>query len=80
MASLKKAIERKCKDCTYDQSSPGTWREQTESCTVTACALWEVRPISIHGRAARRAGSVAETGRIGMVLANLEDDEDDTRE
>ncbi len=47
MASLKKCIEEKCKDCTYDHAAPGTWREQVELCTVKRCALWPVRPMTV---------------------------------
>jgi len=46
MANLKAAINAKCKDCTYDKAIPGTWREQTENCTVKVCALWPVRPMT----------------------------------
>lgn len=45
--SLRKAINDKCKDCTYDDMSGlGTWRQQVEGCTVKVCALWPVRPVS----------------------------------
>ena len=45
--SLRKAINEKCKDCGYDdQSGLGTWRQQTEGCTVKLCPLWPVRPLS----------------------------------
>jgi hypothetical protein len=45
MASLKKAIEAKCKDCIYDQAIPASWVEQVEAYTsVKSCALWPVRP------------------------------------
>lgn len=73
MASLKKAIEAKCKDCTYDQFAPGTWREQVEECTVRRCPLWEVRPISSAGLHARRTNKVTEVD-IDAILGNLEDD------
>ena len=29
--SLRKAIDQKCKDCTYDSTAPGTWRQQVFS-------------------------------------------------
>ena len=74
MASLKKAISDKCKDCTYDQCAPGTWREQVEACTVKACALWEVRPISTASIAARRKGP-AELD-VDALLATLEDEDE----
>ncbi len=44
--SRKKAIEDKCKDCTYDPLAPGTWRQQCELCAVTVCALHRYRPVS----------------------------------
>lgn len=47
MASLKKAIDAKCKACCYDPMDTGTWREQSERCVVKSCPLWEVRPITI---------------------------------
>lgn len=45
-ASLRRAIDRKCRECTYDPCSPGRWREQVEACTITGCSLWPVRPHS----------------------------------
>ena len=78
MASLKKAIEQKCKDCTYDTAAPGTWREQVEGCTVKRCALWEVRPVSVNTinlrRAAAAGAPVVEVDLDGLV-AGLEDEE-----
>jgi hypothetical protein len=47
-----KAIADKCKDCIYDESNGGTWREQTENCTVTKCPLYEHRPISLGAKKA----------------------------
>lgn len=49
-ASLRTAINEKCKDCIYDpQSGLGHWRQQVEGCTVKACPLFEVRPRSKGG-------------------------------
>jgi len=80
MASLKKAVEAKCKDCTYDPKAGGSWREQVEACTVRSCALWEVRPISVATLTARR--KVTSTGDIGLdldaLVDGLEDDDDET--
>lgn len=43
--SRKRAIEQHCKECIYDQKGgTGTWREQTQNCTATQCALWPFRP------------------------------------
>lgn len=47
MASLKKAIGMKCKDCIYDHTQAGSWRQQVENCEIPSCALWEVRPRTI---------------------------------
>ena len=40
------AINAKCRDCICDAHAPGTWRQQTEGCTITRCALWQYRPKS----------------------------------
>lgn len=78
MASLKKAIEQKCKDCTYDSACPGTWREQVEACRVKSCALWEVRPVSVNTINLRRANIHASTTVPGvdldLLVAGLEDE------
>ena len=45
--SMRKAIDAKCKDCIHDsQSGLGTWRQQTEACTMVDCSLWPYRPKS----------------------------------
>lgn len=46
--SLRKAIDQKCKDCTYDSAAPGTWRQQVFFCSTKTCPLWthRARPIS----------------------------------
>lgn len=46
MASFRKAIDNKCRDCIYDPHAPGTWRQQVEACEVTSCPLHPVRPRS----------------------------------
>lgn len=74
MASLKKCIEEKCKDCTYDHAAPGTWREQVELCRVTVCALWPVRPLTIDTIVKNRK---AKSGvDIDALVASLPDDEE----
>lgn len=77
MASLKKCIENKCKDCTYDSCAPGSWRFQVEECRVTSCPLWEVRPITMETMLARRKGNKDATGVDLDALVNDMDDEDD---
>ena len=42
--SLRKAINQKCKDRTFDFASKGTWRQQVALCRVKSCALYDVRP------------------------------------
>lgn len=44
--SPQQAINAKCKDCIYDEHNGGTWRDQTEDCTVISCPLYELRPVS----------------------------------
>lgn len=40
-------VAAKCIECIYDPNSGGgTWRQQTQACTVTGCPLWTVRPLS----------------------------------
>lgn len=39
-------INAMCLSCIYDSATPGTWRQQTEGCTVKSCALYEIRPRS----------------------------------
>lgn len=44
--SLRKLINEKCKDCSYDPLDKGTWKAQVEDCRVTKCPLYPVRPVS----------------------------------
>lgn len=39
-------VDMMCKDCIYDPEAPGTWRKQVESCTVSFCPLYAIRPTS----------------------------------
>lgn len=46
-ASLRQAINAKCKDCIYDPlSGLGNWRQQVSLCQIKSCPLWTVRPLS----------------------------------
>lgn len=47
--SLRAAINANCRDCVYDPSNGGTWRQQVENCAVKACSLYPVRPVSVGG-------------------------------
>lgn len=42
--SLRKAINDKCRDCIWDPTGRGTWREQVFMCAVPECPLYSVRP------------------------------------
>jgi len=77
MASLKKHIESKYKDCTYDQSQPGSWRQQVENCTVHSCPLWEVRPVTMETMLARRKEKSAGVVDIDALVDSLEDEDDE---
>jgi hypothetical protein len=44
--SLRKAINLKCRECTYDPLDVGGASHQIAVCTVTLCPLHPVRPIT----------------------------------
>lgn len=44
--SLRKCINDKCKQCTYDPLGEGNWRQQVGACRVVSCPLYPVRPVS----------------------------------
>ena len=44
--TLRKAINAKCRQCTYDPSDVGTAAQQIAACTSRDCALHPVRPIT----------------------------------
>ena len=53
--SLRKAIDAKCRDCTYDPlAGLGTWRQQVDACPSNDCSLWPVRPRAYAPLAAGR--------------------------
>jgi len=43
--SLAKAIAQNCKECIYDPTNGGTWREQVALCMISACPFYGVRPL-----------------------------------
>lgn len=43
--SYRRAINAKCKDCSYDPLAGGTWRAQVAACGVPSCALYGLRPL-----------------------------------
>ena len=79
MASLKKAVEAKCKDCTYDPLDKGTWRDQVERCNVRSCALWPVRPMTVATITLNRKAKdgIVDGVDINAILADLDDEEED---
>lgn len=52
---LRGKIDAMCAYCIYDpDSGTGTWRQQVEACTSTACPLFPVRTSSESGTAVPR--------------------------
>ena len=40
-------VSAKCVECIYAEvGGAGTWRQQVEACTSSACPLWDIRPLS----------------------------------
>jgi hypothetical protein len=78
MASLKKCIEQKCRDCSYDPQQAGSWRSQVQECTVKSCALWEVRPITMELMLRNRKEKGAAGVDLDALIEGLDDDEDVT--
>lgn len=77
MASLKKAIEGKCKDCIYDPAVAGTWREQVELCTSEkSCSLWPVRPMTVATINLNRK-SRTEGIDLNALVAGLDDEDEE---
>ena len=48
--SLRGCINLHCRDCIYDKTNGGTWRQQVQACTVNECALYQVRPVTTKRR------------------------------
>ncbi len=80
MASLKSAVNAKCKDCSYDSCAPGSWRKQVEECTVYSCALWEVRPVTMEYTATRRKGKGADGVDLDAILDSIDNDDETLEE
>lgn len=77
MASLRKAIDSKCRECVYDASGPGGWRNQVEACTAFSCPLFDVRPLTLtqprnksrnalRNRELGQNGQISDLGRGGV--------------
>lgn len=69
MTSRSDCIERKCKECIYDSSEKGTWRQQVQHCTSYDCPLFGVRPLPI----------VVNWQKRTQLSTNSDDLEDETR-
>ena len=41
---LRKAVNEKCKSCTFDEMAMGTGKQQVTLCPVWRCPLFESRP------------------------------------
>jgi len=48
ITTRKQAIDENCKDCVYDPSNGGTWRQQVEDCTIPSCSLFAFRPVTLE--------------------------------
>jgi len=49
MASLRKAINEKCKECIYDPvGGTGSHLAQIKACTSYSCPLYPVRPMPLE--------------------------------
>lgn len=44
--SFRYACNAMCYQCIYDDTTPGTWRQQVKNCTSPDCALYTLRPVS----------------------------------
>ena len=83
MASLRSAVNAKCKECLYDPiGGGGKWREQVAACTSGGCPLFELRPKPkapvkkrefVHERGQVGVCSDPQTGR-GVVQRLTEQD------
>ncbi len=82
MASLRKAIDAKCKACLYDPCQEGTWRAQVQACTCTGCSLFTVRPLPIvknTPKSAEKTPEITHTGSVPIDRVHLVENEDKPR-
>ena len=68
MASLRKGINDKCKECIYDPGNGnGSWREQVAGCTASNCPLHPLRPqtaAKCNRSAPPQVADTLDTGRL----------------
>ena len=74
--SKTKALHEMCKQCIYDSSCPGTWREQVENCKSQHCPLWQHRPLTVATINANRKTKGGDLD-ISSVLDSIDDEDDE---
>jgi hypothetical protein len=65
---LRARINEKCRDCIYDPANRGNWRQQVYLCSVTDCALWDVRPTPTSTASLEQARLIA-TEELCLAVA-----------
>ncbi len=69
--SRTKAINDKCKDCSYDSEDKGSWRYQVLMCKCRNCPLYQYRPLPT-GMKYQDAAYKAATGELRHVPYKLD--------
>lgn len=69
--SPRQAITRHCKGCIYDPQDKGTWRDQTEACTITNCDLYPHRPLTAKTRRILNENHLASLTHEQRELAEI---------
>ena len=72
--SLRKSVNKMCKDCIYDpKPGNGTWLLQVQNCTSHDCALYGVRPITREGQLERNRKLVSESRDTGRFKRKVDE-------
>ncbi len=78
--SLRAAIDKYCKQCSYDETDAGTWRQQVTLCPSSECPLYRVRPLSEDSNtlldAPRRGHQSIKTAISASALRSTVDDDE----
>ena len=69
--SPRKAIANHCKGCIYDPCDTGNWRQQVEACSITACDLYQHRPLTAKTTQIRRESYLASLTHEQRELAEI---------